>query len=181
MANCINYNCDELPPYESTIANCGAKGRNSGASTMWLLECGATISDPGNQAEIDALVLAGLATELENLKIGFAAPSPITQDSITSCGTPITINYTRTMSIEDAKVTTGNTEFWSTAKKRTYGGVILKECSTTGLDEVTTFIDAEVSIESYRDFPNTQDQLQKYIVTGSWKSYDDPLQYPYTP
>lgn len=177
---CLNYNCDDLPAYDNTIANCGAKGRNSGASTMYLIECDATIADPGNQSQLDAAVLAGDAVKIDNVKIGFGAPTAIPVEPTTSCGTKKTVNYDRTFNLEDYKVTIANSEFWSQAKKRSFGGAIFIECTTSGLDPQVTVIDAELDIEAYRDFPNTVDNLQKYVVTGSWKSYDDPLPITYT-
>lgn len=181
MQNCVNYNCEELPDYEETLSECAAEGRLAGASGMYLIECGATLEDPGDQTELDALVDAGDAKFIPGVKIGFSAPSPIEVDSTTSCGTKKTINYNREFAGEDYKVTIANTTFWSTAKKRVYGGVVLVECSTEGLDDVVTFIDAEVTITSYRDFPNTNEQLQKYVFGGKWKSIDDPQQVVYKP
>lgn len=179
--NCLNYNCDDLPDYDQTLDNCGAKGRLGGASVLYLIECDATINDPGSQTDLDTAVTNGDAYLIDNVKIGFGQPSPIEVDSTTSCGTKQVANYNREFSLEDYKVTAGNTEFWSTAKKRVYGGAVLVECTTDGLDAVVTFINAQITIESYRDFPNTNEQLQKYVVTGKWKSYDDPLQITYTP
>jgi hypothetical protein len=178
--NCVNYNCDDLGEYDSTLAQCGAKRRTAGAATMYLLECGITPTDPGDQDELDALVTAGTATMISNVKIGFGQPAEITSEAITSCGTTEVINYTRTFTLEDGKVTLTNTAFWNQAKKRVFNGAVLIECPTSGLDPLVTFIDAELSLGGYRDFPNTNEQIQKYVITGSWKALDDPLQYDYT-
>lgn len=179
-SECLNYNCDELPEYENTISLCAANTRNGGASTFYLIECGESVTDPGDEDELDALVAAGGAVKIENVKIGFAAPTAVTIDPITSCGSIKTINYTREANIEDYKVTLLNTAFWSVAKKRTYGAAVMIECETSGLARLVTVINSEIDVESYRDFPNNQDAAQKYVITLRWKSLDDPLQEVYT-
>lgn len=181
MAECINYNCAELGEYEPTIQNCGSKVVNGGGSIAWLLECDAEIDDPGNQTQIDALIAAGTATEVSNLKIGFTAPSEITQDSVTSCGSAVTINYNREINIEDYKVTVTNTDFWNAVAKRSFGGMIIKECTTDGLPDRVTYINAEIVFKFYRDFPNSVDVAQKYVITGGYKKLEDPTQELYTP
>ncbi len=178
--SCLTLNCDDLPSYEDSLSNCGAKVRLGGASTLYLIECGATAT-VNTQAGLDAAVAAGDAYLINDVKIGFGQPSAVEIDSTTSCGTKQIVNYNREASLEDFKVTVANTAFWSTAKKRKFGGFVLIECPTDGLDPVYTYVNAETTVESYRDFPNTNEQAQKYVVALKWKSYDDPLQADFTP
>lgn len=178
--NCINYNCDPLPDYDSTIQNCGSNGRKGGASTLYLFECGYLPDDPGDEEELDQMVEGGFATKLENLKMGFSDPSEVTQDPITSCGNTVTVTYDRTATIEDFKVTSNNTDFWNTAKKRVYNGAVLVECETTGLTPAATFIDAQISLKVFRTLPNTNKEFQKYSGSLLWSDIDDPEQVDWT-
>ena len=181
MANCSIYACDDLGTYESSIANCGSKIRKSGAATMYLLECGYEPNDPGDEAELDQAVADGDAYKITNVKIGFSQPSEITEDAITSCGTTVTVDYDRQVNIEDYKVTALNTAFWNSASNRPFGGMVLVECETEGLDPLVSYIDKEITISFYRDFPNVSSSPQKYIITAKYKSYSDPQSIEFTP
>lgn len=178
MANCLNYNCAELPDYSETIASCGSKIRLSGASNLILIECGTNeISNPSSAAEINAALAAGWATLVSNIRIGFGDPSPISQDPITSCSTAITINYTRSIVSKDYKVVAENTAFWNAAKRRSFAQMIIFECGTDGLSDLVSFIDDEITVDSKRVFADSNDQAQYYDIVFNYKSYDDPAQY----
>ncbi len=165
MANCLNYNCAELPDYSETIASCGSKVRLSGASYIILIECGTDeIANPSSASEINAAIAAGWATVVANVKVGFGDPSAVTQDPITSCSTAITVNFTRSITIKDYKVVTENTAFWNAAKRRSFAQMIIFECETDGLDPLVSFIDSEITVESKRVFPDTNDQAQYYDI-----------------
>lgn len=178
--NCVDDGCVSLPDYNETIESCAANGRLGGASTLYLLFCGYGINDPGDTAEWDALVDSGGAARLSSIKLGMAAPTPIESDPTTSCGTVSVINYTRTAEIEDFKVTPENTYFYSQAKRRKFEGAAFIECTTSGLVQLVTFIDAEINLSAYREVPNTNETLQKYVVQISWKDIDDPVQYNFS-
>lgn len=174
MAQCLNYNCAELGEYDESIQNCSANIVKGGFSSIYLLECDAEISDPGDQAEIDALVGSGDATLVSNIKGGWGAPNEVTTDPITACGTPVTTNYEWEAQIEDFKVTTNNVAFWDAANRRSFGGLILVECSTEGLAQRHSYVNAEVKVSGFREMPNTNDEAQKFTVTLRWKSLTSP-------
>ena len=178
--NCADDGCVSLPDYNETIEACSASGRLGGASTLYLLNCGCGIQNPGDTAEWDDLVASGCAVRLSNIKLGMGAPTPIESDATTSCGTKKIINYTRTADIEDFKVTPENSYFYSQAKRRDFEGAAFIECTTSGLTQLVTFIDADISLSAYRDMPNTNENLQKYVVQISWKDIDDPIQYNFS-
>ena len=177
MANCINYNCADLGAYNDTLAACGSKVRGGGFSFYGLVECGTTIANPSSASELNAKIAAGTLTIIANIKGGFDDPSAITQESVTSCSSAITVNYNRTASILDYKVDATNTAFYNSARARSFGGFILWECETDGLDPVVSYVNAEISVEGFRSMPNTNEQAQFYNVKLAWKSYDDPVQY----
>lgn len=177
MANCITYNCDDLGEYDSSMGSCAARVRKSGASTIYLLECGHEITDPSNATQVNAALEAGLAKEITGVKFGFNDPTPVTSPATTSCGTEEVVDYTRTATLEDYKVTTTNTAFWNTAKKRAYGGLLIMQCATEGLTDQVTWVDAEVTVQAFKKFPNTSSEAQSYTVNFAWKGLDDPLDY----
>lgn len=96
---------------------------------------------------------------------------------MTSCGSAVTVNYNRTAVVKDYKVTKGNTLFWNSAKRRSFAQLLIWECTTDGLADLVSFVDAEIIIDSKRNFADSNDQAQYYDITISWKSLDDPLQY----
>ncbi len=174
---CSNYNCAPLTDYDSTIANCGSKTRLSGASFMGLVECGSSLSNPSSATLINAMIAAETMTIVGNIRLGFGDPSAITQDPVTSCGSSVTVNYNRTAVVKDYKVTKGNTLFWNSAKRRSFAQLLIWECTTDGLADLVSFVDAEIIVDSKRNFADSNDQAQYYDITISWKSLDDPLQY----
>lgn len=177
MANCINYNCADLPTYNDTLAACGAKVRGGGYSFIGVVECGTTISNPSSAAELNAKIAAGTLTIIANIKGGLDDPSAITADPVTSCSTAVTTNYTRTATVLDYKVDQTNTAFYNAARARSFGGFIIWECETEGLDPVVSYVDAEVALDAKRVMPNTNEQPQYYELKITWKSFNDPVQY----
>jgi len=175
--NCTDDGCSDLSAYDETIESCGAVGRLGGAATVYLLLCGNYINDPGSVSEWDAKVLAGGAIRISNVKMGMGQPTAITADPTTSCGTTRVINYTRTIQLEDFKVSPVNSYFWSQAAKRDFEGLMFIECPTSGLTPVVSFVNADITLSEYRDLPNTNENLQKYVVEFSWKDIDSPIQY----
>lgn len=178
--NCADDDCSSLSSYDETIQACGAAGRLGGAHTAYLLNCGEYITNPGSISEWDQKVADGKAIRISNIKFGMAAPANIEQDSTTSCGTKRVINRTWTANIEDYKVSPVNSYFWSNASKRTFEAMMFIECTTSGLTEVVSFVDDVINVAAYRDIPNTNEQLQKYVADISWKSIDAPIQYNVT-
>lgn len=175
--NCADDGCSDLSAYDETIEACGAAGRLGGAHTIYLLNCGEWINNPGDIDEWDAKVAAGNAIRVSSIKFGMAAPADIEQDPTTSCGTKRVINRTWTADIEDFKVSPVNSYFWSNASKRTFEAMMIVECTTSGLTPVVSFVDDIVNVSAYREIPNTNESLQKYVAKITWKNIDAPIQY----
>lgn len=173
--NCVNYNCDPLPAYDSTINNCGTKNVNSGANTIWLFECGHLPTDPGDEDELNQMVDAGFATKLDNLKIGFGDPAEQTAEPGTSCGNTEVTTYDRTLTIVDRKVTSANNEFYNIAKKRDYNGFVIKECGTSGIDPRVSYVAGRVNMRAFRAFGDTNKTPQEFRALLSWSDIDEPV------
>lgn len=178
--NCVNYNCEEPPPYDSTLEQCSSQVRGGGANVLYLLHCGTVVQDPGSEAELDELVDDGLATKVENIKFGFGVPAPVEIDPTTSCGSSKVSTYNRTADIEDFKVNVTNSDFWDTVKNIVYEGFVVIECETKGLTQHSLFVDAETSVRAYENFPNVIDTPQNYVAQLLWKSYSNPKRTAFT-
>lgn len=174
MANCLNYNCDELGEHETSIGNCSAKVVNGGAAVYGLLECNHTITDPSNAVQVQAAIDNGTLKMISGVKFGFGTPSPVKSPTTTACGSESTTSYDRTAVAEDYVVTDGNIDFYNDLKKRFYGGLLVFPCPTTGLSSKVLWVDSEISAESYLNFPNNKKEAQFFTTTYSWNDYDDP-------
>ena len=173
-----NYNCVDLPEYDSNIEACGSNTRNGGASAIILLECDAVLVDPSDAVEVQALIDAGDATIVNNVRFGFGDASAIAApEAITSCGTAPITNYTRTGTLKDYKVSITNATFWNAAKQRSFGGMLVFGCGTDGLTDLVYWVDAEVKIAETMTFPDTDESPLFFSVTTTWKSINDPGLY----
>jgi len=170
MATCNSYNCDSLGAYSSTLDNCSTF-RTGGTSNIVLLACGATLADPTDGAEINALIVAEQAWLIENVKAGIGAGTPVTVDPVTSCGTARTIKQTFTGTIFDAKVNETNTDFWNRLNNGyVIGGMIMSICSTDGLTDIALYIDAEVSFTGGLVSPDVNTELIRYEETFTFNA-----------
>jgi len=174
MADCLSYNCEDMVDHEIVSENCQGS-RLAGFPHAVFFECGETPADWSDGAEIQALITAGNAWEVFNIKAGFGDPSPITAPAKTSCGVEQVINYDRTLEIEDYTVTETNRQFWSTLNGgRVVGGALLNECDTEGYTSKSTVVDAEISFQGARRVANNNGENQFFGVTASWRSRTDP-------
>lgn len=169
MADCASYNCQTLNIFESTLANC-ATFRAGGSSSIILLACGHTITDPTDLEAIDADIAAGLAWRMENIKVGIAAGTPETVAPVTSCGTERVINNTYTATVFASQVSPENSEFVNALTSGyVLGGVIFGVCPTDGLTDMLLYVDAEVAAQGGLVLPDTNGDLIRYEFTLAWK------------
>lgn len=174
---CIDYNCTEIGEHELLGQLCGG-GRLSGAAHIIAGLCGTSLSSPSNATEINALLDAGTAKLIMNLKVALGVPSPILVDSTTACGTQDVATYDRTFTVEDFNVTQANCDFYSGMfGGRRFAWALLFECTTEGLTDQVTFINTTWKAFGGRNFENTNATFQKYSWTGSWRSKAEPCQF----
>jgi len=172
MADCASYKCESLGTYDQTLEQC-TLFRKGGVSKAILIGCGQTLADPTDEGEIEALILAGNAWYIPNVKLGWDAPSQETQDSVTACGSPIVINNVYSGTLFDAKVSANNTAFYNKLiGGYVIGGLILRICDTTGLSNMQVFVDAEVSFSGGLIIPNTNSEYLRYEINFTFKSTD---------
>lgn len=177
MANCASYNCQSLTTYESTLSNC-ATYRAGGSSSIILLACSHTITDPTDLAAIEAAIAAGEAWRMENVKVGITPGTPETVAPVTSCGTERVINNTYTATIFASQISEANSVFInSLTSGYVLGGIIFGVCPTDSLTNILLYADAEVSIQGGLVLPDTNSDVIRYELTATFKgnieAYDD--------
>lgn len=164
MADCIDFNCPALPSH--TLSDCGEIA-TGGVSAALLVKCGIDITDPSDDVEIDALILAGDAIVVSNIKVGVDAASPIEIDPVVSCAPPKIVNYDRTGTWLDANVNAANVTFYNdTLIDRSFGGMLLYECG----QDMVTYINAEIIFSGSRVIPNDSNDAQRFEASFKWKS-----------
>ena len=102
---CVSYCDSSLLSHD--LVNCG-EYKLGGISAIIVGACGTTVADPSSAVEIQALLDAGTAKLIEDIRFALPAGSPVTVDSPIGCGTPIRINEDRTATLYDANVTDAN-------------------------------------------------------------------------
>lgn len=170
MANCINYNCDDLQPHLLN-QDCGDP-LLGGLSDAVLFDCDHTVTDFTNGTQVLANIAAGKAWKVQNIKVGIPAGNPVEIDSLKACGTQTLVTYERTGTWVDGNVNNFNiTDFYNPLfRGRSIGGMILKECGAG--DSKVTLIDHEITFRGDRIIPDNNKELQKFEATFSWKSKD---------
>ncbi len=69
MATCLNYNCEALGDHEVATLTC--KGpRPAGISEVVLILCGNDLTDPSDGTEVNALIAAGDAKLVQQIRMG---------------------------------------------------------------------------------------------------------------
>lgn len=172
--SCPSYCFSELGDYSAQLDVCTSKGIVAGVSNIVLLECGATLADPENGTEVNALISAGMAKLITGIKLGLGDPSQNTAPSITSCGSDLTVSEDRTFEAEDYKVNKAVAAFWNQANGRLFGGAILQKCEADGEDAMCYFIDSPIQLRTVLKSSNTNKELVSYNIGGKWTAKDNP-------
>ena len=169
MANCASYNCQSLSTWESTLDNC-ATYRAGGSSSIIILACDHTITDPTDLAAVEAEILAGRAWRMENVKVGFAPGSPETVAPVTSCGTERVINNTYSVTMFASQVSSTNATFVNALTSGyVTGGLMFGVCPTDGLTDMLLYADAEVSYTGGLVLPDTNSDVIRFEMTATFK------------
>ncbi len=174
MANCVNYNCDDLEPHVLN-ENCGDPILGGG-SDMVIFDCDHLVTDFTNGTQILAEIAANRAWIAENVKIGIPLPTPVEIDSLKACGTQTLVNYDRTGTLTDGNVNNFNiVDFYTPLLRgRSIGAMIINECGNP--NSKVTLIDDEITFRGGRVLPNNNNELQMFDIIFSWKSKDEPTQ-----
>lgn len=170
MANCINYNCDDLQPH-TLNEDCG-EPILGGLSDAVIFDCDHQVTDFTNGTQVLAEIAANRAWKARNIKVGIPLPSPVEIDSLKACGTQTLVTYERTATWIDGNVNNFNTvDFYGPLLRgRSVGAILLNECGNTS--SKVTLINAEVTFRGGKIVPDNNKELQRYEITLSWKDKD---------
>ena len=172
MANCLNYNCDDLLDHQLN-ALCG-EPILGGAKNLVFLDCDHQLTNPSSGTQINAEVAAGRARLVKNVTFDIPRASATKIESPIACSPDVIVNYDRTFNLVDGNVNDDNIDFYNVLiSGRSIGGLIIQEC---GADQVT-WIDDEIVFEGDRILPKTNKEFQRFEVTGSWLSKTMPHIY----
>jgi hypothetical protein len=175
---CTNYNCDDLGTHIAG-ANCG-RPTQGGAQDWVILDCDATTTDASNAAQINVDIAAGRAVVVTGVQSGFAKPSPITLESISSCGGTITVNNDWTGTIKDGSINNQTIDFWNRfIRGRSAGSIIMRECHDDGDDEYVTWVNppAGITFQGGRVLPDKNNQAQIIDLEFKWRELASPLRW----
>ena len=174
MANCVNYNCDDLQPHLIND-NCGDPILG-GLSAFVIFDCDHQVTDFTNGTQILAEIAANRAWIAEKVKLGIPLPTPVEIDALTGCGTQTLVNYDRTATLVDGNVNNFNiVDFYTPLfRGRSVGAMIVLECGNT--NSKVTLVDSEITFRGGRVLPDNNNELQRFEATLSWKSKDEPTQ-----
>ena len=93
---CVSY-CDSSL-LDHNLVNCN-EYKLGGVSAIIVGACGTELAEPDNSTEVQALLAAGTAKLIEDIRFALPAGSPVTVDSPIGCGTSIRINEDRTATL----------------------------------------------------------------------------------
>lgn len=169
---CINY-CSEGFG-EHTQNNCDEVVLG-GSSAVIIGQCGTEVTDPSDEAEIQALLDAGTATLIAGVRVDLPAGSPVTIDSPVGCGTTKRINEDRTLNMFDSNVNNANSAFYDTLNSSQVAWILVYLCDS---DKVL-FINPAGAIQASVQLivPPQNNDIQRFESVFSWRDKAMPLSY----
>lgn len=177
MANCINYNCDD-DIGEQTLNDCGYE-RQGGANAALLIECGETLSDPSDAAEINALIASGGATLVKEVNVSYDRANPVLVDSNVPNRPQKVANYDRSGLLVDRNVNNANVTFYDNIYNgRQFGGMLIFEAGNEDEPKVK-YINKTITFTGSDRLPNTTNEFQDFEGTFSWKAKTMPTIHTY--
>ncbi len=132
--------------------------------------------NPADGSEINALITAGSARLIPDVKIGIPLPSEISVTRYISCSPETVANYDRTFTLMDDNVTADTITFYNSLNASTGTqalGALLHHCDT---DRVQ-FIDQPISFSGGLVVPDDNNDLQHFEFTAKFKSKGDAMIY----
>jgi hypothetical protein len=179
MATCPSYYCgDEWGDLPAEL--CPSRN-NGGISFMVLLRCGISREDilsdgqpyAASLEKVKDLIANNDAKQVPNIQVTIDPPSAVTGNTYDPCNPEQTITYDRTITIVDPNTSEGRRQFWdsvSAVSGFVNGGVLLYECDA----DRWSYIDASISFSGGRNSPENNGELQRFEITGNWRSKTDP-------
>lgn len=159
---------------EHELVNCG-EYKLGGSSGIIIGSCGTELADPGDGDEIQALLTAGTAVLINDIRFSLPAGSPILLDSPVGCGTQKRVTADRTAVLFDANVVLNNIGFYNSLNTRKIAWILAYLCDSG----TVMYIDAANGINTSAEFILTEqnNDYQRFEATFSWRNNLIPQQY----
>ena len=171
MANCPSYDCgQDFPSY--TIAGCSTKYKG-GANAAVFIRCGSDVADPSDGTEINALITAGNAVVVNNLKINWDAPSAVTTPSYVGCVPDTLATQDWSITVIDRNVTAEASDFYGSIIRDfggELGGIIIRDCGSTRVH----YFNEALTMAGGPVMPDQDTDIQRYELTLTCRSDDFP-------
>lgn len=129
-------------------------------------------ADPSDGTEVNALIDAGSAKLIKDVRVGISAPSEVTTTSYIACVSDPVVNYDRELNYMDGNVTDANVSFYNSINSTSgnkASGMLLYECDA----ERSTFIDRDIVFSGGRIVPDQNDDSQRFEFTGRFRAKGD--------
>lgn len=166
MANCPSYGCSDLVDYDPGNACLTYKG---GANQILFIKCDSDIDDESTAEEIETAITNGDAILIENIKLNWDAPSPVTVDPLVGCLTETVAAYDHSVTMIDRNVTAATIDWYNSANASTgftFGSAMVWECDA----QRVTYIDVPLQMQGGRVFPDQNNALQNHAMTLTFRS-----------
>jgi hypothetical protein len=161
--------CGNFDEYDEA----GACTTFTGGNNAMILVRKGTSVDPESESSVQAAIDAGNAGILKNIKASINEPAAIRADSTIGCAPQVVLNYNRSATIVDGKVTEQNVEFWNginSANGFVAGMAIIYSCAHNRQHVV----DANIVVLGGYVNPLSDEESQQFNITLEWKSKVDP-------
>lgn len=170
MAGCINYNCaDDLQ--DQVLNDCGTK-IEGGIPELIIFDCGHEPTNPSDETEITAIISAGNAVHVKNVKVGIGKPTPVKPETMVSGQSPKVSIYEVVGTIMDGNVSVNSQAFYDSIDSvngRTVGAIL---AATTGDPTIAYYINPPKGIvfEGGSVVPNDTDGFTHYDYEFHYKN-----------
>lgn len=170
MAGCSNYNCAEDLAAQ-VLNDCGEK-IEGGIPELIIFDCGHEPTDPSDETEVTAIIAAGNAIHVKNVKVGINKPSPVKPETMVSGQSPKVSIYEVVGTIMDGNVSINSQAFYDSIDSvngRTVGAIL---AATTGDANEAYYINPSRGIvfEGGGVVPNDTDNFTHYDYEFHYKA-----------
>jgi hypothetical protein len=161
--------CDELTDHDVQELQCDGP-RPGGVKDILFALCGNSVLDPSDGTQWTTALGAGFAKEVFNLVAGIDSAEPTLSPKTTACGLPKTLFVTLTGSIVDYNFSAGNFTFWDRLiNGYTIPQMLLRICPKPGFDDVSIWLDGEISFTGSPIVPPTDEEAARFELTWTFK------------
>lgn len=172
MAECLNYNCDELEDHESLDTQCLGP-RPSGIGEAVFILCGNTVTEENasDGTFVNALISSQDARLVQLINLGLDSAEPVLSPFPASpCRPAQTLYVNFTGSIVDIGFTATNMTFWNQLiNGYSIAGMIARLCPKDGWDDESLYMDGEITFTGSPLVPKEGTDVARFELTYTFR------------